>query len=178
MTVAMAALVPGALPARRDDDPAPAAISRIPVWSLLLLGAAALAISVAGVQDDGRRDGRSAGRGRGAGGMFPGCRPPGRGRRCCLAAAFGPGPLKWMYVTVGLLMAATMVDMYVPLFGQRLANMAPVVAGFLGAVLAVGWTVSEIASASVNRTRVDRPVRGRRAAGHGDRPRLGRRRAG
>ena len=69
-------------------------------------------------------------------------------------AAFGPGPLKWMYVTVGLLMAATMVDMYVPLFGQRLAGMTPVVAGFFGAVLAVGWTVSEIASASVDRTRV------------------------
>ena len=56
-------------------------------------------------------------------------------------AAFGPGPLKWMYVTVGLLMAATMVDMYVPLFGQKLGNMAPAVAGFFGAVLAVGWTL-------------------------------------
>jgi MFS family permease len=57
-------------------------------------------------------------------------------------------------VSVGLLMAATMVDMYVPLFGQRLAHMTPVAAGFLGAVLAVGWTLSELASASVNRTRV------------------------
>ena len=40
-------------------------------------------------------------------------------------AAFGPGPLKWMYVTIGLLMAATMVDMYVPLFAQHLADMVP-----------------------------------------------------
>jgi hypothetical protein len=68
-------------------------------------------------------------------------------------AAFAPGPLKWMYVTIGLLMAATMVDMYVPLFGQRLANMAPAAAGFFGAVLAIGWTTSEIASASLSRTR-------------------------
>ena len=68
-------------------------------------------------------------------------------------AAFEPGPLKWMYVTIGLLMAATMVDMYVPLFAQRLAGMVPAAAGFFGAVLAVGWTVSEIASASVGRTR-------------------------
>jgi hypothetical protein len=58
-----------------------------------------------------------------------------------------------MYVTIGLLMAATMADMYVPFFGQRLANMAPAAAGFFGAVLAIGWTVSEIASASLSRTR-------------------------
>ena len=63
--------------------------------------------------------------------------------------AFRPGPLKWIYLTLGLLMAATMVDLYVPFFGQRLAHLAPVAAGFLGVALAVGWTVSEIASASV-----------------------------
>lgn len=51
-------------------------------------------------------------------------------------------------------MAATMVDMYVPLFGQRLAGMAPVVAGFFGAVLSVGWTGGEITSASLSRERV------------------------
>ena len=50
-------------------------------------------------------------------------------------------------------MAATMVDMYVPLFGQRLAHLVPVAAGFLGAALAVGWTVSEIVSASLSRDR-------------------------
>jgi MFS family permease len=58
-----------------------------------------------------------------------------------------------MYVTIGLLMAATMVDMYVPLFAQHLAGMVPAAAGFFGAVLAVGWTLSEIASASASRTR-------------------------
>ena len=68
--------------------------------------------------------------------------------------AFRPGPLKWIYLTLGMMMAATMVDMYVPLFGQRLAGLVPVVAGFLGVALSIGWTVSEIISASVNRTRV------------------------
>ena len=153
MTVAMAALVPGALPARRDRDVAPEAVSRIPVWSLLLLGAAALAISVAGVQDSALVTvGLLA-----AGVAMVACFlvVDRRARAAVLPrAAFGPGPLKWMYVTIGLLMAATMVDMYVPLFGQRLANMVPVTAGFFGAVLAVGWTVSEIVSASVDRTRV------------------------
>ena len=69
-------------------------------------------------------------------------------------SAFRPGPLKWIYLTLGLLMAATMVDMYVPLFGQRLAHLVPVVAGFLGVALSIGWTSSEILSASVGRTRV------------------------
>ena len=151
LTVAMAALVPGALPARRHSDQ-PATIPRIPVWSLLLLGAAALAISVAGVQ-------------RGAAATF-GLLAVGAvlvavflvvDRRAPATvlprAAFGPGPLKWMYVTIGLLMAATMVDMYVPLFAQHLAGMVPAAAGFFGAVLAVGWTLSEIASASASRTR-------------------------
>jgi hypothetical protein len=36
-------------------------------------------------------------------------------------SVFGPGPLKWIYLTLGVLMSATMVDLYVPLFGQRLA---------------------------------------------------------
>jgi hypothetical protein len=46
-----------------------------------------------------------------------------------------------------------MVDTYVPLFGQRLAHLSPVAAGFLAAALALGWTVSEIVSASVENPR-------------------------
>src|ERR1700759_778649 len=55
---------------------------------------------------------------------------------------------------MAMLMASAMADMYVPLFGQRLAHLVPVVAGFLGAALAVGWTVSEMASASLSNGRV------------------------
>ena len=150
LTVAMAVLVPFVLPGRKPDAGRPAA-DRVPIWSLLLLGLAALAVSVAGVQ-------RSAGAiaallvlgaalvavflvvdQRTAASVLP-------------SSAFGPGPLKWIYLTLGLLMAATMADMYVPLFGQRLAHLVPVAAGFLGASVAVGWTMSEIASASLRST--------------------------
>jgi len=55
---------------------------------------------------------------------------------------------------LGVLMAATMVDMYVPFFGQRLAHLTPVAAGFLGAGLAIGWTVGEISSASLRSSRM------------------------
>ena len=152
LTASTAVLVPFALPHGRPSRSA-VATSRIPVWSLVLLGAAALAVSVAGVQ-------RAAPAMAGllvAGAGLVGCFLviDRRMRAAVLPrAAFGPGPLKWMYVMVGLLMAATMVDMYVPLFGQRLAHLMPLAAGFLGAVLAVGWTLAELLSASVGRQRV------------------------
>jgi MFS family permease len=152
MTAAMAALVPGALPTRQPSDGAPSVIPRIPVWSLLLLGAAALAISVAGVQRAAVATFGLLAVGAGLVAVF--LVVDRRTKATVLPrSAFGPGPLKWMYVTIGLLMAATMVDMYVPLFAQHMAGMAPAAAGFFGAVLAVGWTTSEIASASVSSTR-------------------------
>ena len=151
LAVAMSVLVPIALPARAPADESSSG-RKIPVWSLLLLGVAALAVSAAAIP-------RTAG-------VTAGLLVVGVvlvvafivvDRRVTAAvlprSAFGPGPLKWIYATLGLLMAATMVDMYVPLFGQRLGALAPVVAGFLGAALSVGWTVGEIASASVTNVR-------------------------
>jgi MFS family permease len=153
LTAAMAVLVPLVLPAGRVDPGDPAPTLKMPVWSLLLLGAAALTVSAAQVPTNvaatagllaislalvvafvlvDRR-------------MAVKVLPP---------STFGVGPLKWIYLTMAVLMASAMVDMYVPLFGQRLAHLVPVVAGFLGAALAVGWTVSEILSASLN----SRPV--------------------
>ena len=147
LTVAMAVLVPFALPGRKTDR-GDGAVDRVPVWSLMLLGTAALAISGAAIPHDvavtfgllvtgavlvavflvvDRRTAAS---------VLP-------------RSAFGPGPLKWIYLTLGLLMAATMADMYVPLFGQRLAHLLPLAAGFLAVSLAVGWTISEIVSASL-----------------------------
>jgi hypothetical protein len=67
---------------------------------------------------------------------------------------FGAGPLKWVYLTMAVQMMAVMIDTYVPLFGQRLGHLNAVLAGFLGAALAVGWTVSEIVSASLNNSRL------------------------
>jgi hypothetical protein len=154
MTTVMSLLVPIALPGRRDAaESVPAVRIRIPLWSLLLLGAAALLVSVAGIPHDVRATAALVAAGFALVALFvvvdrrmtASVLPP---------SAFGKGPLKWIYLTMGALMAATMVDMYVPLFGQRLAHLTPVTAGFLGAGLAVGWTVGEISSASLNRDRV------------------------
>jgi MFS family permease len=69
-------------------------------------------------------------------------------------SVFHSGPERWIFLTLGLLMATTKVDLYVPLLGQRLANLLPLSAGFLGAALPVGWAVSEFASASLTRVQV------------------------
>ena len=151
LTAVIAALVPIALPARTGG---PVEVRwDIPVRSLLLLGGAAMMVSAAGIPSRVIVSGALLVGGAAMIGVFlwtdrrpgPSVLPP---------SAFGPGPLRWVYLTLGMLMAATMADMYVPLFGQRLGHLVPVVAGFVGVALSVGWTASEIVSASLNRTRV------------------------
>lgn len=148
VTAAMVILVPIALPAR---DAGPVRQDwRIPIASLLLLGTGALLVSAAGsVSHLGVTVALLAG-GVAAVAVFLAV-----DRRMSTSVlpstAFRPGPLKWMYVTLGVLMAATMVDVYVPLFGQRLAGLTPVAAGFLAVALSLGWTLSEIGSASVDK---------------------------
>lgn len=156
MTTAMSLLVPLALPGRDGTDTAtkvPKERVRIPIWSLLLLGGAALLVSAAGIPHDVRATAGLVVTGFALIGVFvlvdraasASVLPP---------STFGKGPLKWIYLTLGIVMAATMVDMYVPLFGQRLAHLTPVAAGFLAAGLAIGWTVGEIGSASLSDQRV------------------------
>lgn len=153
LTAAMGLLVPVVLSAGRvAPTEAPAAL-KVPVWSLLLLGAAALAVSVAEVPHNNIATGGLLAA---AALLVVSFLVLDRRRPAAVLppSAFGSGPLKWIYLTMALVMAAAMVDMYVPLFGQRLAHLTPVVAGFLGAALAVGWTVSEIVSASLGSRRV------------------------
>jgi MFS family permease len=153
LTAAMAALVPTVLPAGRAGLSGAAPLLKIPVWSLLLLGAPALTVSVAQVPHNSVATTALV-----AASVLLVVVFVAVDRRVSVAvlppSAFGSGPLRWIYLTMALLMASAMVDMYVPLFGQRLAHLVPVVAGFLGAALAVGWTVSEIVSASLGSGRV------------------------
>jgi MFS family permease len=154
LTALMGILVPIVLPADKVDPSgdAPAA-TKVPVWSLLLLGGAALAVSVAQLPHNlWATVGLLA-----AGVLLVGTfvivdrrtdaavLPP---------SVFGRGPLKWIYLQMAVQMAAVLVDTYVPLFAQRLGHLTPVVAGFVGATLAIGWTISEIGSASLRDRRV------------------------
>jgi len=152
LTAAIALLVPLVLAAGRIDRSEVSA-TKVPVWPLLLLGTAALAVSVAELPHNFRATAVLLAAGALLVVVFALV-----DRRLSSSAlppsAFGPGPLKWIYLTQALLLATAMVDTYVPLFGQRLAHLSPVVAGFLGAALAVGWTVSELVSASLSNPRL------------------------
>ncbi|WP_077097994.1 MFS transporter [Mycobacterium terramassiliense] len=152
LTALMAMLVPVALPAGRAGRGAETPALGVPVWSLVLIGAAALAVSVAQIPHNIVATAGLLAAGVALAGLF--AIVDKRMRAAVLPpSVFGPGPLKWIYLTMGLLMVGAMVDTYVPLFGQRLAHLTPVAAGFLGAALAVGWTVSEIVSASLESPR-------------------------
>ncbi|OBI61669.1 MFS transporter [Mycobacterium sp. E796] len=152
LTALMATLVPIALPGSRTGASEETPPLRVPVWSLVLIGAAALAVSVAQIPHNVVATAALLAAAVVLVGLFAvvdwrmhaAVLPP---------SVFGPGPLKWIYLAMGLLMIGAMVDTYVPLFGQRLAHLSPLAAGFLGAALAVGWTVSEIVSASLESPR-------------------------
>lgn len=156
LTALMAMLVPlvlaaGRVEAGQEMTAGPAL--RVPVWSLLLMGCAALAVSVAQIPHNPMATAGLLG----VGVVLIGTSVlvDRRSHAAVLPpSVFGSGPLKWVYLTMSVLMMAVMVDTYVPLFGQRLGHLTPVAAGFLGASLAIGWTVSEIVSASLNNRRI------------------------
>lgn len=152
--ITVGALVPRALPAHTAGN---STQSPVPVLSLALLTAAALLVSVAGIMShlavtatmvvaavlllvafvaaDRRSDH----------GVLP-------------ASTFSRSSLKWVYLTIVVLAVASTVETFIPLFGQRLAGLAPLAAGFLGAALALGWTLGEIPSASASSPRVVRRI--------------------
>ncbi|MDT5341516.1 MAG: hypothetical protein QOE52_700 [Mycobacterium sp.] len=152
LSVGMAVLAPGVLSVDSDEQDADRASTRIPVPSVVLLGAAALAVSVASLPHNTVATAGLLI----VGGLLVGAflivdrRMP---TAVLPASVYGFGPLKWVYLTLGLLVAATKVDLYVPLFGQRLAHLGPIVAGLLGAALSLGWTISGLGSGSLNKAR-------------------------
>ncbi len=152
LSVAMSVLAPGVLSVDNCEQDRPHAVSRIPVPSVVLLGAAALAVSVASLPHNTVATAGLLIVGAGLVGAF--LVVDRRMDTAVLpASVFGFGPLKWVYLTLGLLVAATKVDLYVPLFGQRLAHLGPMVAGLLGAALSIGWTISGLGSGSLNKAR-------------------------
>lgn len=58
-------------------------------------------------------------------------------------------PLKWVYLTVAALSAGVMLEVFIPLFGQQLAGLNPLVAGLLGAVLSLAWVLAQLYSVSL-----------------------------
>ncbi|WP_126688304.1 hypothetical protein [Nocardioides ferulae] len=67
-------------------------------------------------------------------------------------------PLKWIYVAVGVLAFGIGTEAFIPFFGQELGGMTPLVAGFLGAALSFGWSVTQVVSANARTATTVRTV--------------------
>ena len=147
--VVVAVLVPGALP--RGER----AVSRepVPVVSLVLLTLATVLVSVAGLLESVTH-------------MVLTCavaavlvigfvswerRTP---ARVLPVATYAAGsPLKWIYLSIAILTTGMASEAFTPLFGQRLAGVAPLIAAFLGAAVSLGWSASMVFSANASASR-------------------------
>ncbi|MET9247924.1 MFS transporter [Nonomuraea sp. NPDC003709] len=157
VSAACGALVPRVLPRglSHDRDLRPP----VPVVSLLLVMAAAGAVSVAGVLAGTLA--KAAGIGAAAL-LMAGFVIHERGSelRVFPQATYRSGSsLKWVYLTLGLLACGVAAESFLPLFGQRLAGLAPLVAGFFAAAISLGWSLTQIGSASVTGGRAVRRLR-------------------
>lgn len=155
IALVIAVIVPIALPRSTSD----AVTESIPWLTLAILAAAAGLISIAGILTDTaamvavlvaallvvgwfvRRERRNAIR------VLP---------RTTYTAG---SPLKWIYLSIIVMATGTIAEAFAPLFGQRLAGLGPLVAGFLGAAVSVGWSITMFASANVSRPGAVRRMR-------------------
>jgi MFS family permease len=145
--VLVAAVVPRALAGARTE----AASEPFPLVALVLLASAALVVSVASVIATPVVGGVGVLLGLALIAAFIAYERRAEVRVLPAATFRGPSRLRWIYATLALLSMSSMVEAFIPLFGQRLAGLAPLAAGFLGAALAFGWTAGELPSASAAR---------------------------
>jgi MFS family permease len=145
--VVVAVLVPGALPRGERT----VSHETIPVVSLVLLTLATVLVSVAGVLESVTH-------------MALTCAVAAalvigfvswerRAVARVLPAATYTSPLKWVYLTIAILTTGMASEAFTPLFGQRLAGVAPLIAAFLGAAVSLGWSASMVFSANASAPR-------------------------
>lgn len=131
-------------------------IGRFPAASLVALVLAAAAFSVAAVVPVGWPTAASLGAGLALGVVFVLIERASASPVLPHIAYRRGNPLKWLYLVLGILSAAAMVEIFLPRFGQELAGMTPLVAGLFGATVSVGWSGVQLFSASVDRPRTRR----------------------
>ncbi|MFE3292931.1 MFS transporter, partial [Rhodococcus sp. NPDC059234] len=155
LAAGIAAMVPRYISGSRADE---SAVDAVPVRSMLLLSSAALVVSVASLATRAGVAAAGVVAGLALLAVFVICERTST-IRVLPAITFAAGNrLRWAYLTIALLAIASTAETFVPLFGQRLGGLAPVAAGFLGAALAVGWTIGELSSAGAARPRTVRAV--------------------
>ncbi|AIG75843.1 Conserved putative membrane protein [Amycolatopsis japonica] len=146
---ALAVFVPRALP----DGERPAQAPPVPVVSLTLIVGAAGAVSVAGILSDVLAMAALIALGLALVGAF--LVTENRSAASVLpASVYRRGSRsRWIYLTIMVLASGVAVETFLPLFGQRSGGLPPAAAGFFAAALSLGWSVSQLVSASAGRTR-------------------------
>lgn len=70
--------------------------------------------------------------------------------------------LPWIYLAVSVLAIGSTVETFLPLFGQQIGGLSPLLAGLLGASLSWGWSLAQIIASGVTD---ERSARAQRIAG-------------
>ncbi len=150
ISVALAGLVVRSMP-RTVRSPSR---ESVPVWSLVLLTAAVAAVSVASILPHlvatviavlvgaGLTVAFLAWERRAPSAVLP---------KLVFAAR---SPLKWVYLAVAVLAFGIGTEAFLPLFGQEIGGLDPLIAGLLGAALSFGWSLTQLISAGARAGRV------------------------
>ena len=126
--------------------PGPADATPIQLMPLGLLAAALIAIATASVLTDPVRQIGCLAATIGLGVLF--VRSERRARSRLLPRGAFRGTLGALYATLGLTtITITVAEIFIPLFLQVLHRQSSLVAGYLGATMAAGWTLASLASA-------------------------------
>ena len=151
----IALIAPRVLPrTERSSTPEP-----VPGISLALLTASTAAISIAGILDDDTLMVTALVAGVALLGGFVAWERRSPIRVLPGSTYKGRSPLRWLYLTVAMLSIGTTVEAFTPLFGQHLGGLDPLVAGFLGAAVSLGWSFSMIFSSNAESDSVQRALR-------------------
>lgn len=143
VTVVIAALAVRALPSRGEETEV---VDGLPVGALAMVLAATVAVSVAGsVDDTAWIVGLAVVAVLGLVGFVVVDRRGDDGLLPRLTYRTG-SPLKWIYISIAVLAVGSTSEAFIPLFGQQIAGMGPLVAGMLGAALSWGWSFAQILS--------------------------------
>lgn len=156
----LAALTFTALPASTRTRSADGHDERVPWLALMLLAGAALLVSIASIESSPAIVGALVCAAAAVAALFVIRERTTTGPRVLPEATYrGRSPLRWIYLSIGVLTLASTIETFIPLFGQRLGGMSPLLAGFLGAAISWGWTVGSIASSNVDGDRGKKVVR-------------------
>ncbi|MEJ7634784.1 MFS transporter [Aeromicrobium sp.] len=149
LAVALAALVVRVIPRTAKAQ----ASSPVPTVSLVLLTAAVAAVSLASVVPEGVGTIVAIGAGLVLGVSFIRYERTATSSVLPAVTFARSSSLRWVYITVGILAFGIGTEAFIPLFGQELGGFSPLLAGFLGASLSLGWSVTQMFSANAERGR-------------------------